>query len=101
MFTSPLTSTIIRGVCQNLFFIGRTPPLPHRTVHIAPFLNYNNSYYAAKPKKPRCPPIGTIHRTLNTKNLLENITIEFKFEKNTRKIYYKPDIAHENRLFTY
>ena len=88
LFTSLLTTTIIRGVCQNLFFIGRTPPpLPHRTVHIAPFLKYNYSYYAAKPKKPRCPSIGTINRTLNPKDLIEDITIEFKYKKNTRKKY--------------
>ena len=87
LFTSLLTTTIIRGVCQNLFFIDRTPPLPHRTVHIAPFLKYNYSYYAAKPKKPRCPSIGTINRTLNPKDLIEDITIEFKYKKNTRKKY--------------
>ena len=56
MITTPFTSAIVRGVCQNLFFFGRTPPLPHRTAHIAPFLNYHHSYYAAKPKEPRCPP---------------------------------------------
>ena len=75
MFTYPLTTTIIRGVCQNLFIIGRNPPLPHRTVHIAPFLNYNNSYYAAKPKEPRCPPIGSLHRTLYAKITFTPITM--------------------------
>ena len=85
LFTSLLTTTIIRGVCQNLFFYWQNPPPPTPYCAHCPVFKIQLFLICRETEKPRCPSIGTINRTLNPKILIENITIEFKYERNTRK----------------
>ena len=57
----PKTSKIGRGVCRNLFFIDRTPPLPPPYCAIALLLKNNHSYICPDTFILRCPPIGSFY----------------------------------------
>ena len=61
-----LNSKIYRGVCQHLFYIDKTPPIPPPYCDIALILRAIILIFP-RPPVPRCPPFGSFRENFTRK----------------------------------
>ena len=69
-------SKIYRGVCQHLFYIDKTPPIPPPYCDIALILRAIILIFP-RPPVPRCPPFGSFREKLHSKIMITEKNITF------------------------